>query len=79
MMAPVDTALEAANKEWTLQEYPGEGHSFLCGTPNNPAVALQAYRDAGDFVRGHIAAESGSYVKHEPMQIPAVSRKRTSG
>ena len=77
-MAPVDTALEAANKEWTLQEYPGEGHSFLCGTPNNPAVALQAYRDAEDFVHGHIAAEPGSYVKHEPMQIPAVSKLRTA-
>ncbi len=79
MMAPVDTALEAANKEWTLQDYPGEGHSFLCGTPNNPAVALQAYRDAEAFIRGHIAAEPQSYVKHEPMQIPAVSKKRTSG
>ncbi len=73
MMAPVDTALKAANKEWTLQEYPGEGHSFLWSTPNNPAIALQAYRDAEAFVRGHIAAEPRPYVKHEPTQIPAVT------
>ena len=73
MMAPVDTAHEAANQEWTLQDYPGEGHSFLWGTPNNPAVALQAYRDAEAFVRERIAAGPWPNVKHEPIQIPAVT------
>ncbi len=74
-MAPVDTALEAANKEWTLQEYPGDVHSFLWGTANNPADALQAYLDVEAFVRGFIAAEPRSRLINAERPTPALQNR----
>lgn len=62
----------AMGKNVRVAQYPGEQHGFYWGQSENPAMPLQANRDAEAFIRSHIKTPPSpvdpSLVSHEVIE-----------